>query len=97
MAYIDRNLLLKDIEESVVFTVSRGQRNSPEIRGANKVIDRIKQMPTADVVEVVRCKDCKHKSSWKKHELGYYVCGVSGFLVVEDIDYCSYGERKEVD
>ena len=49
--YIERKALLKDISESVVFTV-RGDKPSLEIRGANKVIDRIKSAPTADVVEV---------------------------------------------
>ena len=50
--YIEREALLEDISESVVFTVRKGQP-SAEIRGANKVIDRIKATPTADVVEVV--------------------------------------------
>ena len=49
--YIEREALLKDIEESVVFTVRQGQP-SLEMRGANKITDRIKSAPTADVVEV---------------------------------------------
>lgn len=49
--YIDREALLKDIGESVVFTVRSGQP-SAELKGANKIIDRIKSAPTADVVEV---------------------------------------------
>ena len=48
--YIDADLLLKDISESVVFSV-RGS-GSPELRGARKIIDRIENAPTADVVEV---------------------------------------------
>ena len=92
MAYIDRDLLLKDIEESVVFTVSRGQRNSPEIRGANKVIDQIKQMPTADVVEVVRCKDCVHYTIINGTCL-LLSCKEQTVRVYED-DYCSNGLNK---
>jgi hypothetical protein len=49
--YIEREALLKDIEESVVFSVRSGQP-SAEIRGANKITDRIKSAPAADVVEV---------------------------------------------
>ena len=49
--YIDKDLLLKDIEESVVFTVRSGFI-SPELKGANKVVDRIMSAPTADVAEV---------------------------------------------
>ena len=48
--YIERGALLKDIKESVVFSV----RNAPsaEMRGANKILDRIQCAPAADVVEV---------------------------------------------
>lgn len=49
--YIERKALLEDIDETVIFTVKTVHRNL-EIRGANKVIDRIKAVPTADVQEV---------------------------------------------
>ena len=56
----------------------------------DKTVDAnvIMRFSTADVVEVVRCKDCKrydrhnHRCKWFNH-------GIS------NIDYCSYGERKE--
>lgn len=49
-----------------------------------------------DVVEVVRCKDCKW-SDWYKAVNGEHRCycmehGTSGHT---DDDYCSYGERSE--
>ena len=40
MGLIDREELLKDIEETVVFTVRKGEV-SGEMRGARKVINRI--------------------------------------------------------
>ena len=49
--YIDREALLKDIEESVVFS-GRAGHISPEMRGANKITDRIKSAPAADVVHI---------------------------------------------
>lgn len=51
--YIEREALLKDIGETVLFSV-RGDAElpTPEMRGANKVKDRIKSAPAADVVEV---------------------------------------------
>ena len=77
--YIERKALLKDISESVVFTV-KGDSPSLEIRGANKVIDSIKSAPTADVVEVVRCKDCVHSIPLDKHceinNSAYKHCGI---------------------
>ena len=42
--------------------------------------------PTADVVEVVRCKDCKHRNPCG------YKC-LRDNLWHDDADYCSYGER----
>jgi len=94
--YIDADLLLKDIGESVVFTV-RNAETSPELRGARKIIDRIKQSPTADVVEVVRCKDCKHCQQYQKWNFDKYLgCNFNEEIYeVEPNHFCSYGERKE--
>ena len=53
-------------------------------------------MPTADVVEVVRCKDCKHYSAdgW-----GFGNCYRTNvdYLRMADDSFCSYGERREDD
>ena len=52
------------------------------------------RQPAADVAEVVRCKDCKHRT-----EAGN--CGHPrhhGILPsAYPYDFCSYGERKEGD
>ncbi|MGN0504370.1 MAG: hypothetical protein ACI4HJ_04910 [Ruminococcus sp.] len=60
--YIEREALLKDNSESIIFSAKELQNNS-EIKGANKVIDRIKAAPTADVQEV------KH-GKWNKNGYG---------------------------
>ena len=51
------------------------------------------QKKTDDVVDVVRCKDCKHR--------GKPTCGMSYYdgaekfpAHIKDNDYCSYGERR---
>lgn len=50
---------------------------------------------TSDVVEVVRCKDCKHiKEEHFKILPDGFSCELSG-LMVEPEHYCSYGERAE--
>lgn len=46
---------------------------------------------SADVVEVVRCKNCVH---YESDGGALMQCGVSG-ITVNDEDYCSMGERKE--
>ena len=45
--------------------------------------------PTADVVEVVRCKDCEH------YREGCDICMLH-FSGVDDDAFCSYGVRKAV-
>lgn len=41
--------------------------------------------------EIIRCKDCKHYNS----DGGALMeCGLSQ-MVVDDADYCSYGERED--
>jgi hypothetical protein len=55
-----------------------------------------KKIESGQLVEVVRCKDCKHKDTWTESKIrDWFWCGVSGLQVVEDMDFCSYGERKE--
>lgn len=46
----------------------------------------------ADVVPVVRCKDCK----WLYDEMGDYWCrSHRGLVRICENSFCSYGERKE--
>ena len=50
----------------------------------------IAEIPTVDAVEVVWCKDCKHKGG---------VPGQPNIVCwqMHDDDFCSYGERKDGD
>ncbi len=58
-----------------------------------KYIDAI---PAADVVEVVRCKDCKHYQFADNRAFGMPVkmCTWFGFEDVDNDDFCSRGERR---
>ena len=70
--YIEREALLQDIGETVLFSVRGGAKlPTPEMRGSNKVIDRIKSAPTADVVEV------RH-GEWFFTEYKYFSCSECG-------------------
>ena len=101
MAYIDKDLLLKDISESVVFSVKGSC--SPELRGARKIIDRIKNAPTAGVAEVVRCSECRLNVANMEKD-GYDTTDYSGedivcsYFMTDGMlpdDFCSFGERKD--
>lgn len=57
-----------------------------------KAIENDSRFPPADVVEVVRCKDCKHYINGQcfhpRHDHhAQNICQ-------EDNDFCNYGERK---
>lgn len=62
------------------------------LRHLHKGIDVIKNMPSADVVEVVRCKDCVY---WDEHERCDFWSSIMSPQYPEKNDYCSYGERAE--
>lgn len=92
--YIDREALIHNLKQ---FSL---EQLTPLIESL------IQKQPTADVVEVVRCKDCAFSREFKiwEKESGYeglLKCECNIFRnnrrVVFDKHYCSYGERKEVD
>ena len=77
--YIDAdNILYKDLSEG---------------RGVCLVAfkDWIDKMPSADVVEVVRCKDCRY---WN-HKTDLTYCEKKSWLGTDAEDYCSFGKRAE--
>lgn len=51
--------------------------------------------PTVDAVEVVRCRECKHRGT---DDCIFHIKGEPAdeeLLLKLDNDFCSYGERKE--
>lgn len=48
-------------------------------------------MPTIDAVEVVRCKDCKHRRTEDCPMCNE--CGRKAYPTADD-DFCCYGERE---
>lgn len=49
-----------------------------------------------DVVEAVRCKDCRYYQDARINKKGFLICPASGMEITET-DYCSYGVRMEVE
>ena len=82
--YIDADKLIEFI--------TKGLNNPDNTKAfgydAIAILTEIEYAPTADVVEVVRCKDCKHfESDFCRYDFALnFCCGD---------DFCSYGERKE--
>ena len=68
--------------------------------GFNSCINALDIMPAADVVEVVRCKDCKYNygiannCEYAKDDI---VCCYWESDGLHSDDFCSKGERKETE
>lgn len=58
--------------------------------GYQAIDELINEAPIIDAVPVVRCKDCVNGNM----DRGFFLCCSSGMVVNED-DFCSYGERKD--
>ena len=98
--YIDVDKLLDDIECIDIIECTDIDDIFIEVE---KTID---EQPTADVVEVIRCKDCKHyhqfTSFCEKNSYFYDDNGLSCspadspcWTMFADNDFCSYGERMD--
>ena len=92
MAYIEREKAIDEIDkwlDSVGYeTVGKGLTSYGELIGC------LKDTPTADVVDVVRCKDCLYATE----RYGHLNCihGVSYRNSWNKPDeYCSHGVRKD--
>lgn len=94
--YIERGALLRHIFDQIEEHGDPDPIDSPVARGslmglkyAHSVVS---VLPAADVVEVVRCKDCKH-SDFVKY-CSKYECRKGSGTLKYSTDFCSNGERK---
>lgn len=81
--YIDLYECRDDFYATVLDILSEDSTNDR----ANQIIDAFDYLPTADVVPVVRCKDCEYNNE----------CSVQDFGEMHQNDFCSHGKRKELD
>jgi hypothetical protein len=85
---IDANEVIKETESILNF---RRQHNMPTAE-YEALLGYLKNRPTVDAVEVVRCKDCKHYGNYGR----VWDCKKYGAMSLpEENDFCSYGERKD--
>ncbi len=82
--YISREAALKDFEASN----DHNPNWTPQ-----RVKTLLLRQPAADVAEVVRCKDCKHKVRTDAN--GIVICSEEhGMYCPTESDSCSYGEYQ---
>ena len=82
--YIDAYAALKRFEE-----MHGNESDLLNCYNADWVVSFIETQPTADVQEVLRCKDCKFYKVFS----GIGHCGVLG--ICEPDDFCCRGERRK--
>lgn len=95
--YINSNLLIQDIELSRANNnhnnaIASQTHNAEHRHFIRMVLDQ----PTADVVEVVRCKDCKHATFYScKNDACYQSIICEYRIGIGDENFfCACGERR---
>ena len=82
--YIKREDAINAIVRRFALDISRSY--------AKRVMDTV---PSADVTEVVRCRDCKHGEVDDANFPNQYLCHRHGSDWNDGEHFCSYGERKD--
>ena len=64
------------------------------------IIRNISAIKPAEVIPVVRCRDCKHVREWRSEESAkkfgqVYECAMHIISCPNPNDFCSYGKRRE--
>ena len=89
--YIEKKTALKIIDNYAKSVTADGKVVVDAIRDIVDVIT-----PAADVVEVVRCKDCKYFTQDKiADEIMDRCVYFGGMVSIAPDGFCSYGERRE--
>lgn len=89
--YIEREEVIKILEH---YDLSSGSTLGCHSGAIECAIFAIKMLPAADVVPVVRCKDCRHCETDYVHE-GEYTCFYTGAMGLTLDDFCSKAEGKD--
>ena len=68
-----------------------------DVKGAGLILaETVDKAPTIDAVEVVRCRECKYRFGNNGHSKNG--CPImDANICMDDDDFCSYGERKDID
>lgn len=67
--------------------------NEDVIKSISELLGKIKNAPTIDAVQVVRCKDCKHR--WPDLDEGKMICLIDRSRRADDEEwFCADGKRK---
>lgn len=97
--YIDVEELTQEVER-IIESNTKNLDISPHTKeayllGMKHTLDFVKVTPGADVVEVVRCKDCKYAKINENHPMKPLVCFMTKMVGSTKPNwYCADGERN---
>lgn len=77
-------------EDAIAEFATNGSATVYGIDKCKAIISRLQLVPSADVVEVVRCKDCIYYETCNLRSSHWWK---GGYTV--DIEFCSFGERAD--
>ena len=66
-------------------------RYNTEALGRREMYEMVKNAPTIDAVQIIRCKDCRWRDADEKHHC------IDINRVFDQMDFCSFAERKDDD
>ena len=91
--YIDADVLLERLKFKRDTSTNLDGRKR---YGLDSAISQVRKAPTADVVEVVRCKDCKHydmRHVGDGRALVFRCTHQLGLRCPSEDNWCNFGER----
>lgn len=97
--YFEREALEKRLNERLAYLLDKNGPYDHYTDGYDEAVNTVEEFPAADVVPVVRCKDCEHCVQTADYTgIGLFgsIWG-RGWHQVKADDFCSMGKRKEPD
>ena len=85
---------LIDADRALEIVHNRGIAHPNAYHLTNYATLILREAPTVDAVEVVRCKDCKYRFKNNGHSRDGCPI-VDAKIWMDDDDFCSHGERKD--
>ena len=105
--YIEREALEVALNHRLNFLMAENGEYDHYTSGFDEAVTRVENFPAADVVEVVRCRECKYWGDeagelQRSDGVLFARCKVHNYLLdgrhtgwcPTENDFCSYGERK---
>ena len=89
--YIEREAVMKTARDGYHSDFGKSMADLTSLR------EVLEDTPTADVVEVVRCRECKHfdkNKGYRDTKFSFSFCNKFHHNITTENDFCSYGERR---